>query len=55
MTTAARLLHRTDISIHAVAERCGYGSEYAFSKAFRREHGIPPGQYRPQLDSASHH
>lgn len=46
MTTAARLLHRTDIQIHAIAQRCGYSSEYAFSKAFKREYGIPPNQYR---------
>nr|WP_309234892.1 AraC family transcriptional regulator [Nocardia sp. XZ_19_385] len=24
----------------------GYGSEYAFGKAFKREYGIAPGQYR---------
>lgn len=46
MTTAARLLRGTDMSLNAVAERCGYGSEYAFAKAFKREYGVPPGRYR---------
>ncbi|MET9284991.1 AraC family transcriptional regulator [Nocardia beijingensis] len=48
MTTAARLLHRTDAPIHTIAHRCGYGSEYSFSKAFKREFGLPPNQYRRQ-------
>ncbi|WP_327112754.1 AraC family transcriptional regulator [Nocardia sp. NBC_01730] len=48
MTTAARLLHNTDTPIHTIAQRSGYRSEYAFSKAFKREYGIPPNQYRRQ-------
>ncbi|MCU1640154.1 MAG: transcriptional regulator, AraC family [Nocardia sp.] len=48
MITAARLLDRTDSPIHTIAQRCGYSSEYAFSKAFKREYGLPPGQYRRQ-------
>lgn len=48
MTTAARLLRGTDASLQTVAERCGYGSEYAFAKAFKREYGVPPGRYRRQ-------
>ncbi|MFI1583342.1 helix-turn-helix transcriptional regulator [Embleya sp. NPDC020630] len=46
MTTAARLLCGTDASLPTVAERCGYGSEYAFAKAFKRAYGIPPGRFR---------
>ncbi|MEU6034155.1 AraC family transcriptional regulator [Actinomadura sp. NPDC047616] len=49
MTVAARLLRGTDASLQTVAERCGYGSEYAFAKAFKREYGVPPGRYRRQL------
>jgi AraC-like DNA-binding protein len=48
MTTAARLLRGTDVLLPTVAERSGYGSEYAFAKAFKREYGIPPGRYRRQ-------
>jgi AraC-like DNA-binding protein len=48
MTTAAGLLRDSDASLRSVAERCGYGSEYAFAKAFKREYGTAPGQYRRQ-------
>lgn len=46
MTTAARMLRDTDLLLRSVAERTGYASEYAFAKAFKREFGIAPGQYR---------
>ncbi|MFC7590759.1 helix-turn-helix domain-containing protein [Nonomuraea antimicrobica] len=32
--------------LRTVAERCGYGSEFAFAKAFKREYGLAPGRYR---------
>ncbi|MFG1926877.1 AraC family transcriptional regulator [Cryptosporangium sp. NPDC048952] len=46
LTTAARLLQTTDAPLSAVAQRSGYGSSYAFANAFKREYGIPAGQYR---------
>ncbi|MFE0103299.1 AraC family transcriptional regulator [Streptomyces sp. NPDC059009] len=46
MTTAARLLRETDAPLTAVAARTGYGSEFAFAKAFKREFGVAPGGYR---------
>jgi AraC-like DNA-binding protein len=46
LTTAARLLRESDLSLRIVAQRCGYGSEYAFAKAFKREYGVAPGRYR---------
>jgi len=46
MTTAARLLRESDASLAAVAARTGYGSEFAFAKAFKREYGQAPGGYR---------
>nr|WP_246345569.1 AraC family transcriptional regulator [Conexibacter arvalis] len=46
MTIAARLLEESDAPLSAVAARVGYGSEYAFAKAFKRRHGISPGRYR---------
>lgn len=48
MTTAARMLRETDLPIGEVAARVGYGSEFAFANAFKREHGMPPGKYRRQ-------
>jgi AraC-like DNA-binding protein len=48
MTLAARLLQTTDATVDAIAGRVGYGSEYAFGKAFKRELGLPPARYRRQ-------
>jgi transcriptional regulator GlxA family with amidase domain len=31
----------------------GYGSEYAFSKAFKRELGLPPARYRRKQRAAA--
>lgn len=46
MLTAARLLRETDLPIAAIAHRVGYGSEFAFAKAFKREYTLAPGRYR---------
>jgi AraC-like DNA-binding protein len=46
MTLAGRLLRSGDEPLSAIAARVGYGNEYAFSKAFRRELGIAPSRYR---------
>ena len=40
------LLDSTDLTLAEIARRCGYGSDMALSLAFRRETGIPPGEYR---------
>jgi AraC-like DNA-binding protein len=46
MATARRLLRETELPLSAIAERTGYGSEFAFAKAFKRESGRSPGNYR---------
>jgi len=46
MTVAGRLLRQSDAPLSAVAQQLGYSSEFAFAKAFKREHGIAPGRYR---------
>lgn len=46
MTTAGRLLRSDDLPLRVVAQRSGYSSEFAFAKAFKREYGVAPGQYR---------
>ncbi|MEV6280128.1 AraC family transcriptional regulator [Nocardia sp. NPDC051832] len=46
MITAVRLLRDTAAPLAVIARNTGYGSEYAFSKAFKREYGTAPGQYR---------
>jgi AraC-like DNA-binding protein len=43
---AQDLLATTDLSIGAVARRVGYDAEEAFSRAFRRAYGQPPGAWR---------
>ncbi|WP_433560832.1 AraC family transcriptional regulator [Nocardia sp. CA-151230] len=48
MTCAARLLRESDALLRVVAEKSGYTSEYAFAKAFKREFGVAPGQFRAQ-------
>jgi AraC-like DNA-binding protein len=46
LTTAAQLLRATDAPLGVVAKRVGYGSEYAFANAFKRQYGVAPGRYR---------
>jgi len=46
MTIAAQLLRETDLPIESVAARVGYGSPYAFGKAFKRSMCDAPGAYR---------
>ncbi len=48
MQLAIDLLQRTDQSMAQVAEQCGYVSEVAFRKAFRKEVGTSPGKFRRQ-------
>lgn len=46
MQIAARWLLEPGMTIDRVAERCGYESASAFSKAFKRSLGVPPKAYR---------
>lgn len=46
MHTAAALLKNPALPMQEIAERVGYTSEVAFSKAFKRELGKAPGMYR---------
>ncbi|MET9518845.1 AraC family transcriptional regulator [Streptomyces sp. NPDC002994] len=48
MTTAGRLLRADDAPLRTVAQQVGYVAEFAFAKAFKREYGVAPGQYRRQ-------
>jgi AraC-like DNA-binding protein len=51
MTLAAKLLRETDAPLSTVARRCGYASEFAFAKAFKRELCVAPGAFRRLPDS----
>lgn len=46
MLRAAALLTTTDGGLAGIAELVGYQSEFAFSRAFKRHHGVAPGAYR---------
>lgn len=46
MTVAARRLRDSTDTVAVIAREAGYASEFAFATAFRRHHGLPPGQFR---------
>jgi transcriptional regulator GlxA family with amidase domain len=46
MHLAEDLLATTDTPVVRVARRVGYDSEEAFSRAFKREHGVSPTHWR---------
>jgi AraC-like DNA-binding protein len=43
---AKELLATTDLGVHAIARQVGYDSEEAFSRAFKRAHGLAPAHWR---------
>ena len=49
MDLAAGQLRETDDAVRAIAHRVGYTSEFAFSRAFARVRGQPPGRYRTEV------
>lgn len=46
MDRARELLRDTDLPLALIAPEVGYATEFAFSRAFSREQGMPPGSYR---------
>jgi len=46
MELAAELLRESPLPLAAIARQVGYGSEFAFSAAFKRERGLSPTSYR---------
>jgi AraC-like DNA-binding protein len=52
MHVAAQRLKYTTDTIETVARAVGYTSEYAFSRAFARYRGQPPGRYRRRAQAA---
>jgi AraC-like DNA-binding protein len=49
---AKDLLATTSLGVAAVARRVGYDSEEAFSRAFKRVHGLAPAHWRRQPEPA---
>ncbi|MEM7357792.1 MAG: AraC family transcriptional regulator [Pseudomonadota bacterium] len=48
MQNASSLLQTSELSVWQIAEQCGYESEAAFRKAFKKTVGQTPGQVRNQ-------
>jgi AraC family transcriptional regulator len=46
LARAATLLVRSNLSVAAVADDCGFANPYHFSRRFHRVYGQPPGRYR---------
>jgi AraC-like DNA-binding protein len=46
MHAAGDLLRSTDFSVVRIAREVGYDSEEAFSRAFKRQHNMPPSRWR---------
>lgn len=46
LSLAADLLREPDLTLAQVARQVGYGSPFALSAAFKREHGVSPHAYR---------
>ena len=49
MDLAAQALRETDRQVEVIARDVGYSSEFAFSRAFSRSRGVPPGRYRAAI------
>ncbi len=54
MQIAAGWLKESGMTIERVAERCGYDSVSAFSRAFKRCFGVSPGGYRTANSGIEH-
>ena len=46
MLLATHLLRRSNVTLSRIAEEVGYQTDTAFSRAFRREFGMPPAAWR---------
>lgn len=46
LARAKAMLLSTRYTVRVIAARTGFGSEYYFSRIFRRQEGIPPGAFR---------
>ena len=49
---AARLLRESEQPVRRISHLVGYTSEFAFSRAFSKHRGEPPGRYRKRIKSS---
>jgi AraC-like DNA-binding protein len=52
MVLAQDALRRPGATLASVAHEVGYGSEFAFANAFKRQLGVPPGRWRREQAAA---
>jgi AraC-like DNA-binding protein len=52
MELAARLLRESEQPVGRISHLVGYSSEFAFSRAFSKHRGEPPGRYRKGIKSS---
>jgi AraC-like DNA-binding protein len=52
LATAARMLRGERANIGRISDQIGYESETAFSRAFKQEYGVSPGQWRSGIRQA---
>jgi len=52
LARAAQALRGTRDAVASVAEAAGYGSEGAFTRAFKRAYGLPPAAWRKKTDES---
>lgn len=50
LTDALSLLRNKNFSVTEVAERCGFGTIRTFNRAFLKQYGVPPTQYRRRMN-----
>ena len=53
MNFATTLLRDEPITLAQLSERLGYGSEAAFSRAYKKHFGVAPGAYRRMIERSS--
>lgn len=53
LATAARMLRSGRMNIARIVESVGYESEAAFGRAFKKEYGVSPGQWRTGARAAA--
>jgi AraC-like DNA-binding protein len=46
---AVELLQQTDVTIHEVANKCGFQDQAYFCRVFKKIHGVTPGQIRKKI------
>ena len=52
MELAARFLRESELPVGRICHLVGYSSEFAFSRAFTKHRGEPPGRYRKRIRSS---